>query len=56
MSRRDEIKQEIDRVPVRRLVVIGLAGLLVFGAGTVWAVSVQRGAVGSVRSGVTETS
>ncbi len=50
MSHRDEIEQEIDRVPVRRLVGIGLVGLLVFGAGTVWAVTVQRGAVGSVRS------
>jgi hypothetical protein len=50
MSDRDRIEQEPDRVPVRRLAGIGLAALLVFGIGTLWAASVQRGAVGSVRS------
>jgi hypothetical protein len=50
MSQRDKVQQEPDRVPLRRLVGIGTAGLVVFGAGTLWAVSVQRGAVGSVRS------
>jgi hypothetical protein len=41
--------QEPDRVPVRRLVFIGFAGLLVFGLGALWATTVQRGATGSVR-------
>lgn len=42
--------QEPDRVPARRLASIGLAGLLVFGAGALWATSVQRDATGSVRA------
>jgi hypothetical protein len=42
--------QEPDRVPTRRLASIGLAGLLVFAVGAMWATSVQRGATGSVRS------
>jgi hypothetical protein len=41
--------QEPDRVPARRLASIGLAGLLVFSVGAMWATSVQRGATGSVR-------
>ena len=41
--------QEPDRVPTRRLASIGLAGLLVFGVGALWATTVQRGATGSVR-------
>ena len=42
--------QEPDHVPTRRLASIGLAGLLVFGVGALWATTVQRGATGSVRS------
>ena len=42
--------QEPDRVPTRRLASIGLAGLLVFSVGAIWATSVQRAATGSVRS------
>ena len=42
--------QEPDRVPTRRLASIGLAGLLVFAVGALWATTVQRSATGSVRS------
>jgi hypothetical protein len=41
--------QEPDRVPVRRLVFIGLLGLFVFGLGALWAAIVERGATGSLR-------
>ena len=44
-----KLLQEPDRVPARRLASIGLAGLLVFGLGALWAASVQRGGTGSVR-------
>ena len=42
--------QEPDRVPTRRLASLGLAGLLAFGVGALWATTVQRGATGTVRS------
>jgi hypothetical protein len=45
---REKFEQEPDRVPTRRLVSIGLAALLVFGLGALWATTVQRGATGSV--------
>ncbi len=50
MTDRDRLAQEPDRVPARRLAAIGVAGLVVFAAGALWATSVQRGATGSVRS------
>jgi len=55
VSRRDKLAQEIDRVPVRRVVLVGVAGLVVFAVGGTWAVTLQRGATGSVRSGVTSS-
>jgi len=56
MSRRDKLVQEVDRVPVRRIVGVGVAGLVAFAIGGAWSVTVQRGATGSVRSGVTSPS
>jgi len=50
MTDREKLVQEPDRVPTRRIVIIGLIGLVVFGAGAYWAATVQRGATGSVRS------
>ena len=50
MSRRDELRQEPDRVPARRLAAIGVAALLVFTGGVLWSATVQRGVTGSVRN------
>jgi hypothetical protein len=49
MTRPGELAQEPDRVPARRLAAIGVAGLLVFAAGALWAATVQRGVTGSIR-------
>jgi hypothetical protein len=54
MSRREKLEQETDLVPVRRIVRVGVAGLVAFAVGGAWALTVQRGATGSVRSGVTD--
>jgi hypothetical protein len=50
MSDQEKLEQEPDRVPTRRVAAVGLAGLLVFGAGALWAAGVLRGATGSARS------
>lgn len=52
MSRRDrdELAQEPDRVPTRRLALIGVAGLLVFAGAALWSSRVQLGLTGSIRS------
>jgi hypothetical protein len=46
----DPFEQEPDRVSARRLAAIGVAGVIVFGLGALWASTVQRGVTGSVRS------
>ena len=51
MSRdRDRLEQEPDRVPTRRIALIGVAGLLVFGAAALASSLLQRSLTGSVRS------
>jgi hypothetical protein len=51
MSRdRDRLEQEPDRVPTRRIALIGVAGLLVFAGAMLWSSRVQHGITGSLRS------
>jgi hypothetical protein len=48
----EKFAQEQDRVPTRRLAVIGLVGLVVFGVGALWTSTVQRGANGTIRTDI----
>jgi hypothetical protein len=52
MSRRDrdQVEQEPDRVPTRRITLIGVAGLLVFGGAALWSSRVQLGLSGTIHS------
>ena len=47
---RDKLEQEPDRVPTRRLVLIGVAGLLVFAGAALWSSRVQLGLTGTIHS------
>jgi hypothetical protein len=47
---RDKLEQEPDRVPTRRLALIGIAGLLVFAGAALWSSRVQLGLSGSIHS------
>jgi hypothetical protein len=52
MSRRDrdKLEQEPDRVPTRRITLIGVVGLLVFGGAALWSSRVQLGLSGTIHS------
>ena len=47
---RDKLEQEPDRVPTRRLALIGLAGLVVFAGAALWSSRVQLGLTGTIHS------
>lgn len=45
-----EVRQEEDHIQTRRIVVIGMLAFVAFAAGIGWAVMIQRGQTGTIRS------